>query len=54
LKWLYDVAASGGGGGEPSAVDYLLGEWTFALNEYTKKSFAEVSPFYNNRNDIIL
>ncbi|XP_025206259.1 uncharacterized protein LOC112602410 isoform X2 [Melanaphis sacchari] len=39
FKWLYDVAASGGG--ESSAVDYLLGEWTSALNEYTKKSFAE-------------
>ncbi|CAH1733444.1 uncharacterized protein LOC114124772 isoform X1 [Aphis gossypii] len=38
LKWLYDVAASGS---EPSAMDYLLGEWTTALNEYTKKSFAE-------------
>lgn len=45
LKWLYDVVASGGG--EPSAMDYLLGEWTTALNEYTKKSFAEVSPFYD-------
>ncbi|KAL4083361.1 hypothetical protein QTP88_028687 [Uroleucon formosanum] len=42
FKWLYDAAATtAGGDGEPSAVDYLLGEWTFALNEYTKKSFAE-------------
>lgn len=45
FKWLYDAAATtAGGDGEPSAVDYLLGEWTSALNEYTKKSFAEVSP----------
>ncbi|XP_022179505.1 phospholipid transfer protein C2CD2L, partial [Myzus persicae] len=42
FKWLYDAAATvAGSGGEPSAVDYLLGEWTSALNEYTKKSFAE-------------
>jgi len=46
FKWLYDAAATtAGSGGEPSAVDYLLGEWTSALNEYTKKSFAEVSTF---------
>jgi len=52
FKWLYDVAATtAGSAGEPSAVDYLLGEWTSALNEYTKKSFAEVSTFeIYNRN----
>lgn len=53
FKWLYNVAAGGGAGaGEPSVVDYLFGEWIAALNEYTKKSFAEVSP-YNIRVDII-
>lgn len=46
FQWLYNVAAGGGGeAGEPSIVDYLLGEWIAALNEYTKKSFAEVSPY---------
>lgn len=39
FKWLYDAAA----GGEPAVVEYLLGEWTATLNDYTKKSFAEVS-----------
>lgn len=51
FKWLYNAAAGngasgsgsgGGGGGEQSVTDYLLAEWTSALNEYTKKSFAEV------------
>lgn len=53
FKWLYNAATvtgaggrgsggSGGGGGEQSVVDYLLAEWTSALNDYTKKSFAEV------------
>ncbi|CAI6372913.1 unnamed protein product [Macrosiphum euphorbiae] len=47
FKWLYDAAAAtAGSAGEPSAVDYLLGEWTSALNEYTKKSFAEVSTYF--------
>lgn len=39
FKWLYDAAA----GREPAVVEYLLGEWTATLNDYTKKSFAEVS-----------
>lgn len=42
FKWLHEKATVGVAG-EPSAVDYLLAEWTSALNEYTKKSFAEVS-----------
>lgn len=46
FKWLYNAMAGGGGAGEPSVVDYLLGEWISALNEYTKKSFAEVSYQY--------
>jgi len=37
FQWLYNDA------GEPSVLDYLSGEWIRALNEYTKKSFAEVS-----------
>lgn len=39
FKWLYDAAA----GGEPAVVEYLLGEWIAALNDYTRKSFTEVS-----------
>lgn len=47
FKWLYNAAAGtgasgSGGGGDQSVIDYLLAEWTSALNEYTKKSFAEV------------
>lgn len=42
FKWLYNMVG-GGGAGEPSVSEYLFGEWIAALNEYTKKSFAEVS-----------
>lgn len=34
FRWLY---------ADPSAVEHLLGQWIVSLNEYTKKSFAEVS-----------
>lgn len=46
FKWLYNQAAGGVGcAGEPPVIEYLLGQWIIALNEYTKKSFAEVSFF---------
>ncbi|XP_050530670.1 uncharacterized protein LOC126899654 [Daktulosphaira vitifoliae] len=32
FRWLYS---------DPSAIEYLLGQWIISLNEYTKKSFAE-------------
>lgn len=40
FRWLCEAV---GGAGEPPVFEYLLGEWTSSLNEYTKKSFAEVS-----------
>lgn len=40
FKWLYDGATATE---QPSVVEYLLAEWIRVLNEYTKKSFAEVS-----------
>lgn len=44
FAWLYTRLAAGG---DPTVAEYLLGEWISALNEYTKKSFAEVS-FYDD------
>lgn len=43
FKWLYSMVGGAGGAGEPSVSEYLFCEWITALNEYTKKSFVEVS-----------
>lgn len=43
FRWLYEVGGTATSDGPP-VVEHLLGEWIRSLNEYTKKSFAEVSP----------